>query len=142
MICIWILAVGECNDIIPTFSSINPYQLFTTTLQTTVNMIQRDIQHGEPRYFTCPECLSLASFTDNTTHAVAEIPTVIRLLTQSVPSVQKETIERYFTPSASFTHPFCRTGSFDGSRWLVLQIYRFYKIMSPGIEIEVKSASE
>ncbi|KAL1954740.1 hypothetical protein VTO42DRAFT_740 [Malbranchea cinnamomea] len=70
---------------------------------------------------------------------VAEIPKVIRLLTQSTPSVQKHTIEKFFTPSASFTHPFVRTGSFVGSRWLIVQIYRWYKIMSPGIELEINS---
>ncbi|KAL8743064.1 MAG: hypothetical protein Q9184_008158, partial [Pyrenodesmia sp. 2 TL-2023] len=50
---------------------------------------------------------------------------------------QRATIERYFTPSASFTHPFCRTGSFEGSRWLIWCIYRWYKIMSPRIEISI-----
>ncbi|PGG96004.1 hypothetical protein AJ79_09771 [Helicocarpus griseus UAMH5409] len=72
---------------------------------------------------------------------VAEIPHVIHLLTQSIPSVQKETIERFFTPSASFTHPLCRTGSFEGSRWLIVQIYRFYKIMSPRIDLDVHSVA-
>ncbi|KLJ10819.1 hypothetical protein EMPG_13800 [Blastomyces silverae] len=72
---------------------------------------------------------------------VAEIPHVIHLLTQSLPSVQKQTIERFFTPSASFTHPLCRTGSFDGSRWLIIQIYRFYKIMSPHIDLEIHSVA-
>ncbi|CAD6589431.1 MAG: hypothetical protein ASARMPREDX12_003767 [Alectoria sarmentosa] len=69
----------------------------------------------------------------------AEIPQVIHLLTQSPPSTQRKTLETYFTPSASFTHPFCRTGSFEGSRWLIWCIYRWYKIMSPKIEISVDS---
>ncbi|CAL8581756.1 hypothetical protein XPA_007442 [Xanthoria parietina] len=68
---------------------------------------------------------------------VSDIPRVIRLLTQSAPSTQRATVEKYFTPSASFTHPFCRTGSFEGSRWLIWCIYRWYKIMSPRIEISV-----
>ncbi|KAL9014467.1 MAG: hypothetical protein Q9173_000903 [Seirophora scorigena] len=68
---------------------------------------------------------------------VAEIPRVIRLLTQSQPSTQRATIEKYFTPSASFTHPICRTGSYEGSRWLIWCIYRWYKIMSPRIEISI-----
>ncbi|KAL1985452.1 hypothetical protein VTN96DRAFT_7895 [Rasamsonia emersonii] len=72
---------------------------------------------------------------------VKEIPTVIRLLTQSPPSLQQATIEKFFTPSASFTHPFCSTRSFDGSRWLIVMIYRFYKIMSPRIDLEVKSVA-
>ncbi|KKZ61855.1 hypothetical protein EMCG_03644 [[Emmonsia] crescens] len=72
---------------------------------------------------------------------VAEIPHIIHLLTQSLPSVQKQTIERFFTPSASFTHPLCRTGSFNGSRWRIIQIYRFYKIMSPHIDLDVHSVA-
>ncbi|KAL9614005.1 MAG: hypothetical protein Q9167_001485 [Letrouitia subvulpina] len=68
---------------------------------------------------------------------VQEIPRVIHLLTQSPPSLQRATLEKYFTPSASFTHPFCRTGSFEGSRWLIWCIYRWYKIMSPRIELKV-----
>lgn len=69
----------------------------------------------------------------------AEIPSIIHRLTQSPPSLQRQTIESYFTPDASFTHPFCRTGSFDGSRWLIWCIYRWYKILSPRIELEVES---
>ncbi|OJD18184.1 hypothetical protein AJ78_01797 [Emergomyces pasteurianus Ep9510] len=72
---------------------------------------------------------------------VREIPHVIHLLTQSLPSVQEQTIERFFTPSASFTHPLCRTGSFNGSRWFIIQIYRFYKIMSPRIDLNVHSVA-
>jgi hypothetical protein len=70
---------------------------------------------------------------------VRDIPTVIKLLTQSPPTIQAYTIEKFFTPNASFSHPFCRTWSFNGSRWLVQMIYRFYKIMSPRIELDVKS---
>ncbi|KAL8728748.1 MAG: hypothetical protein Q9181_005233 [Wetmoreana brouardii] len=68
---------------------------------------------------------------------VSEIPRIIRLLTQSQPSTQRATIETYFTPSASFTHPFCRTGSFEGSRWLIWCIYRWYKIMSPRVDLDI-----
>ncbi|MCJ1371885.1 hypothetical protein MMC20_003105 [Loxospora ochrophaea] len=71
----------------------------------------------------------------------AEISQVIHLLTQSTPSIQRATLERYFTPNASFTHPFCRTGSFNGSRWLIWCIYRWYKIMSPRIELTVDSVA-
>jgi len=70
---------------------------------------------------------------------VTEVSHVIRALVQSTPSVQRATIERYFTADASFTHPFCRTGSFNGSRWLIWCIYRWYKIMSPKIEIDIDS---
>ncbi|KAH3944049.1 hypothetical protein HBH98_150890 [Parastagonospora nodorum] len=72
---------------------------------------------------------------------VKEIPGIIHLLTQSPPSIQYETIETYFTPTASFTHPFCRTGSHDNSRWLIAAIYRWYKIMSPRIDVSVQSVA-
>lgn len=70
---------------------------------------------------------------------VVEIPTVIRLLTQSVPSLQQKTLERFFTPNAAFVHPFCQVPSFVGSRWWVLKIFQWYKIMSPRIELEIHS---
>ncbi|CAI6335219.1 unnamed protein product [Periconia digitata] len=70
---------------------------------------------------------------------VKEISGVIHLLTQSPPSIQRETIDTYFTPDATFTHPFCRTGSWDNSRFLIQVIYRWYKIMSPRIEMTVNS---
>ncbi|KAK3170720.1 hypothetical protein OEA41_002802 [Lepraria neglecta] len=69
----------------------------------------------------------------------SEIPRIIHLLTQSPPSLQRATLEKYFTPNASFTHPICRTGSFEGSRWLIWCIYRWYKILSPRIVLEVDS---
>jgi len=72
---------------------------------------------------------------------VKEVSGVVHLLTQSAPSIQKSTLETYFTPNASFTHPFCRTGSFDGSRWFIWAIFRWYKIMSPHIDLEVKSVA-
>ena len=70
---------------------------------------------------------------------VKEIADVIHLLTQSPPSTQRQTIEKYFSPDASFTHPFCRTGKWQNSRMLVQTIYRWYKIMSPSIDITVHS---
>lgn len=70
---------------------------------------------------------------------VEEIANVIHLLTQSPPSTQRQTIEKYFTANASFTHPFCRTGRWPNSRVLVGLIYRWYKIMSPSIDITVQS---
>ncbi|KAL8864121.1 MAG: hypothetical protein Q9174_007462, partial [Haloplaca sp. 1 TL-2023] len=50
----------------------------------------------------------------------------------------RATVEKYFTPSASFAHPFCRTGSFEGSRWLIWCIYRWYKIMAPRVDIDIE----
>ncbi|CEO59666.1 hypothetical protein PMG11_04334 [Penicillium brasilianum] len=72
---------------------------------------------------------------------VAEIRTVIRLLTQSTPSLQEKALERFFTTNASFVHPFCRVPSFNGSRWWVIKIFQWYKIMSPRIEMEVHSVA-
>ncbi|KAJ5083066.1 hypothetical protein N7532_012109 [Penicillium argentinense] len=72
-------------------------------------------------------------------HPVEEIPTVIRLLTQSTPSLQEKALDRFFTRNASFVHPFCRVPSFEGSRWWVLKIFQWYKIMSPRIEMEIHS---
>ncbi|KAL9053427.1 MAG: hypothetical protein Q9162_004797 [Coniocarpon cinnabarinum] len=70
---------------------------------------------------------------------INDIEPVIRALTQSPPSVQRTALHKYFTSDAEFIHPFCRTGSFDNSRFLIQAIYRWYKIMSPNIELDVKS---
>lgn len=75
---------------------------------------------------------------------VHEIAGVIRSLTQTSPSIQRETVNQYFTSNASFLHPFCRTGSFYlndtiNSRNLIQGIYRWYKIMSPQIDLEINS---
>lgn len=72
---------------------------------------------------------------------VREIPTVITLLTETPPSLQAKAIEKYFTPNAQFTHPFCRTGSSKYSRYLIDRIYRWYKIMSPKISGKITSIS-
>ncbi|KAI9823853.1 MAG: hypothetical protein M1826_007599 [Phylliscum demangeonii] len=68
---------------------------------------------------------------------VKEIATVVRSLTQTPADLQRQTIERFFLPDASFIHPFCRTGSFPNSRWAIWRIYRWYKILSPRIEITI-----
>ncbi|KAK5042358.1 hypothetical protein LTR84_012815 [Exophiala bonariae] len=72
---------------------------------------------------------------------VAEIPDIIRALCTASPDTQRDTIESYFTSTASFTHPFCRTGSSTWSRWLIAQIYRWYKILSPQIDVSVDSVA-
>ncbi|KAH8435139.1 uncharacterized protein LDX57_012768 [Aspergillus melleus] len=72
---------------------------------------------------------------------VAEIPTVIRLLTQAPPSLQEKTINRYFTSSAAFVHPFCQVWSYNDSRWAIKKVYQWYKVMSPRIELEVHSVA-
>ncbi|EGP83777.1 unnamed protein product [Zymoseptoria tritici ST99CH_3D1] len=73
---------------------------------------------------------------DNPIH---EITPIVHALTQGTPQQQKDTINQYFTPDASFVHPFCRTGTFDGSRVLIHAIFQWYKVLSPRIEIEVES---
>lgn len=73
---------------------------------------------------------------------VEEISVVIRLLTQSVPSLQQKALERFFTNDAAFSHPFCRVPNFEGSRWYVLKIFQWYKVMSPRIELEIHSIGQ
>jgi hypothetical protein len=73
---------------------------------------------------------------------VAEIRSVIRLLTQSTPSLQEKALKQFFTSNAAFVHPFCRVPSFNGSRWWVTKIFQWYKIMSPRIEMEIHSIGQ
>ncbi|EAA33067.1 hypothetical protein GE21DRAFT_5770 [Neurospora crassa] len=83
-------------------------------------------------------------------HPVKDIRRVIGTLCQGSPQEQEDTLSRYFTPSASFVHPFCRVPHFDNiyiprygllnSREIIQYIYKWYKILSPKIDIEVESA--
>ena len=70
------------------------------------------------------------------TSAVKDIRAVIKTLCQGTPEEQKEAVNRYFLPSASFVHPFCRIPSFDkvrvpilnnelNSRMLILAVYKW-----------------
>ncbi|KAI0404511.1 hypothetical protein F4802DRAFT_567316 [Xylaria palmicola] len=83
-----------------------------------------------------------------------EISGVIHSLTQGTREEQEKTLNDYFLPDAYFVHPFCRVPSFESvhvpfnktewavnSRFLVLLVYRWYKIMSPRISLEVDSTS-
>ncbi|PNS16845.1 NADH-ubiquinone oxidoreductase subunit, mitochondrial [Sphaceloma murrayae] len=72
---------------------------------------------------------------------VSEIAPLIYALTTTPPSLQLATIERFFTPTATFIHPFCRTPISPSSRWQIARIYRWYKIMSPQISIKVHSVA-
>lgn len=97
--------------------------------------------------------LSLLAQKTTMEDPVHEIANVIHTLTQSPPSQQTACVATYFTPTASFTHPFCRTGSFGpeylphfggaslSSRWFILQIYRWYKILSPHIDLTIESVA-
>lgn len=46
-------------------------------------------------------------------HPVKEIRNVIRSITQGTPNQQHDAVYKYFTPGASFQHPFCRVPSFQ-----------------------------
>lgn len=76
----------------------------------------------------------ILSKMDNPTEDITQ---VVHTLCQGTPDQQTEAINTYFTPNASFTHPFCRTGSFDGSRNLIHAIYKWYKLLSPKVELNV-----
>lgn len=71
--------------------------------------------------------------------SVRDIPGVVRQLTQGSPSKQAEAIDTYFTKDAVFIHPFCRVPRFSNSRELIQGIFRWYKIMSPHIDLTINS---
>lgn len=73
---------------------------------------------------------------------VEEITDIVHTLCQAPPKKQEDAINKYFTMDAEFTHPFCRTGSFNGSRASILSIFRWYKILSPRIDLSVNSIGE
>ncbi|KAI3331519.1 hypothetical protein HD806DRAFT_162168 [Xylariaceae sp. AK1471] len=85
-----------------------------------------------------------------------EISGVIRSLTQGTREEQENALNEYFLPNAYFVHPFCRVPSFESrtiqvpfiniawtlnSRWLVLLVYQWYRILSPKILLEVDSTA-
>lgn len=83
-------------------------------------------------------------------HPVKEIPGIITSLCRGTPDEQESTLRSYFMPNASFSHPFCRVPSFSkgavplagsvDSLWVILCIYRWYRTMSPNIEVSIDSA--
>jgi hypothetical protein len=101
-----------------------------------------EIHHGRSRYILKPVLLLNSVDNDYNIKTVNEIPPLIHNLTRSPPSKQLATLNKYFTPTASFTHPFCHTGSWDlgngwNSRWAIARVYRWYKIMCPRIAMRV-----
>jgi hypothetical protein len=80
--------------------------------------------------------------------AEKQIVHVIHLLAEGSPAEQQHALNTYFLSDASFTHPLCRVPSFAGvalpvvgevdSRWVIWMIYRWYKILSPRIELTVE----
>ncbi|KZL86600.1 flavin-binding monooxygenase-like protein, partial [Colletotrichum incanum] len=83
-------------------------------------------------------------------HPVKEIKTIIRDLVQGSPEKQQNALYSNFAEDAAFTHPFCHVPSFGNvqipflftinSRWLILMIYRWYRILSPNIDLEIESS--
>ncbi|KAG8416337.1 hypothetical protein J3458_006929 [Metarhizium acridum] len=83
-------------------------------------------------------------------HPAQEIASVITSLTTGSPQQQQDTLAEYFSPNASFSHPFCHVPSFSkgavplarntDSLWVILCIYRWYRTLSPNIDITVDSA--
>ncbi|KAK2616505.1 hypothetical protein QQS21_000548 [Conoideocrella luteorostrata] len=83
-------------------------------------------------------------------HPVREIASVITTLTTGSPQQQQDTLNEYFLPDASFSHPFCHVPSFNkgtipfapntNSLWVLLCIYRWYRTLSPNIDISIDSA--
>lgn len=88
--------------------------------------------------------------TNNDSFLAQEIASVIDTLTKGSPQQQEDALNTYFLPNASFIHPFCRVPSFSqgaiplardlDSRWLILCIYRWYRTLSPRIDLTVDSA--
>ncbi|KPM35353.1 hypothetical protein AK830_g11229 [Neonectria ditissima] len=83
-------------------------------------------------------------------YPVQEIAGVISDLTQGSPEQQEDAISQYFLPNASFSHPSgqvpsCQKGSVPlasgiESLWIVLSIYRWYRTISPHLDIKVDCA--
>ncbi|KAK5167814.1 uncharacterized protein LTR77_007513 [Saxophila tyrrhenica] len=69
---------------------------------------------------------------------INDIPQIIYNLTTAPSSLQQKTLERYFTPDASFTHPFCAV---HNNRQAILRIFQWYKILSPDIKIRINSVA-
>ncbi|KAF4456035.1 hypothetical protein F53441_1756 [Fusarium austroafricanum] len=84
-------------------------------------------------------------------HPVKEIAGVIKSLTQGTPDVQESALREYFLPNASFSHPYCRVPSISKGQiplagglesiQLILAIYRWYRTLSPHIDLKVDSAA-
>jgi len=92
-------------------------------------------------------------------HPQDELRNIVpRLLSVDSPDTQKETVLKYFTENASFSHPLCRVESAPNSRNDILSIYqsvfarfpnnyspahfRFYRFLSPKIEVEILSVGK
>ncbi|KAJ6524442.1 hypothetical protein DFH09DRAFT_1189594 [Mycena vulgaris] len=73
-------------------------------------------------------------------HPSSEVGAVVSLLTAAAaPDIQKAAFHRYLTSDAGFRHPLCNVTPGPGSRERLLGIYQWYRILSPHIDITVKS---
>ncbi|KFY89021.1 hypothetical protein V500_05997 [Pseudogymnoascus sp. VKM F-4518 (FW-2643)] len=80
---------------------------------------------------------------------VKETPQVIRTLCSGTPAQQLAALDANFTHDASFRHTICRVPSFGdvnvpllgavNSRWVIGCVYRWYKVLSPRIEVDIES---
>ncbi|KAB8299137.1 hypothetical protein EYC80_001246 [Monilinia laxa] len=80
-------------------------------------------------------------------HPRTQIASIIYALCSGSPSAQKATLETYFTPDASFSHPLCSVPSFSSvelpvlgeidSRWVLWCVYRWYKVLSPRVRVGI-----
>ncbi|KAI0313793.1 hypothetical protein OF83DRAFT_500961 [Amylostereum chailletii] len=69
-----------------------------------------------------------------------EISAVVKMLT-TAPSatIQQTALARYYTSDAAFRHPICTVPSAHRSRDSILAIYQWYRVMSPKIEMDIRS---
>lgn len=78
-----------------------------------------------------------------------DIHGVIRDLTQGTIKKQEDTVNDFFVEDAAFVHPFVQVPRFSlsipvlgtvNSRMVILAIYRWYRFMSPDIQLAIESS--
>ncbi|KAK3186674.1 hypothetical protein K4F52_004420 [Lecanicillium sp. MT-2017a] len=80
-----------------------------------------------------------------------QIEGVIKTLTTGNAQEQEDALDKYFLPDAAFIHPYCYVPRFSkvaipfigtiNSLWVLLGIYRWYRTMSPRIDISIDSTA-
>jgi hypothetical protein len=109
--------------------------------------LARTCRHLQP-LCTLRNSFGKTSFTKLLCVLERQIPHIIHLLTEGSPADQRDALHAYFLPDAAFIHPLCRVPTFSNislpligginSRWVIWMIYRWYKILSPRILLEVE----
>jgi hypothetical protein len=74
-------------------------------------------------------------------YTASEIADVIKDLCTGSLETQQNTLRHYFLHDAGFSHPFCLVLRGPNSRFYIASIYKWYKILSPHIDIEVHSTA-